>query len=156
MWKVYQLTKLRANEEIPCRGHFQGHKSELSDTIDTQVTLDRGNGISTGPKLLSTGSRVCSRYTRSTASSHWATDMEAFLFFLFENINHDDLRGDKVWQQKAAVDEFSSQSCQQILIYTGQVGIGLIAMVTGHVRVPSHHGRELMLLCSACSFFHPN
>lgn len=79
--------------------------------------------------------------------------MKAFLFFLFESINHGDLQGDQVWQQKAAVDGFSSQSCQQILIYTGQVGIGLIAMVTGHVRVPSHHGRELMPLCSACSFF---
>lgn len=36
-----------------------------------------------------------------------------------------------------AADEFPCQTCQQILIYTGQVGIGLIAMVTGHVHVPS-------------------
>lgn len=63
--------------------------------------------------------------------------MKAFLFFLLGSRNHGDFQGDKGWHQKGAADEFSRQTCQQIVIYTAQVGIGLIAMVTGHVRVPS-------------------
>lgn len=63
--------------------------------------------------------------------------MKAFLFFLFGSINHGDFQGDTGWHQKGAADESSRQTCQQILICTGQVGIGLIAMVTGRVHVPS-------------------
>lgn len=46
-----------------------------------------------------------------------------------------------------AADEFPCQTCQQILIYTGQVGIGLIAMVTGHVHLPSSPPTEAESWC---------
>lgn len=46
-------------------------------------------------------------------------------------------QGDKVWRRQGSADEFSPQTCQQILPRSGRVAVGLIAMVTGRVGVPS-------------------